>query len=437
MCIIKRKVGFTHFCDGKFLIKILARPALSCQDLKQNIKIIITAIAPQSFLDKQKKSLLCCGRFNPDTLSREFTSVNDKKYWLGLSLFPGMGPKRLARMHDAFGDLERAWNASEYQLKQIMTPRTLAQFNAHRSKIDLNAEMTRIERAGAWLLTLGDDRYPHLLKELDDAPPVLYIRGAITAADDLALSIVGTRKASRYGQDVTGQLAQQLARQQVTIVSGLAQGIDTIAHQSALDAGGRTIAVLGSGIDVLYPPENRELARKIVQNGAVISEFPLGTRPIAANFPRRNRIVSGLALGVLVTEAPANSGALITASLAGDQGREVFAVPGNILNASAAGTNRLIQDGAKLVMDVTDILGELDIAHTNIQTRVQTESVVPTNDVESRLLAHLNSDPIHIDDLARLCDMPISEISSTLTILELKGIAQMVGNMRYSLVYKH
>jgi DNA processing protein len=293
--------------------------------------------------------------------------------------------------------------------------------------------MEKIGRAGARLFTLADDDYPPRLRELPDAPPVLYVRGSITAADTLAVALVGTRNATRYGRDVAHDLAGQLARNGITIVSGLALGIDAAAHRGALDASAPTIAVLGCGIERIYPGQNRDLAERMIETGAIISEFPIGTPPEGRNFPIRNRIISGLALGVLVVEAPENSGAIITATIAAEQGREVFAVPHNVYNQMGRGTNRLIQDGAKLVMDVADILDELNLAQVNVQTRIHTERVVPANAIEAALLGQLSTDPIHIDDLVRACELPISIVSSTLTILELKGLAQMVGHMQYSL----
>jgi DNA processing protein len=299
-----------------------------------------------------------------------------------------------------------------------------------RSKINLDAEMAKVERAGAWLLTLADDAYPPLLKSLPDAPAVLYIRGTLLPGDEQALGVVGTRKATTYGRDVAHGLSKQLAGNDITIVSGLAHGIDTAAHRGALDGGGRTIAVMGCGIDQIYPRDNRSLASEISQRGALITEFAIGVPPEARNFPRRNRVISGLSLGVLVIEAPEDSGALITAEIAAEQGREVFAVPGNIYSLSSRGANRLIQDGAKLVMDVEDILSELHIARTNIQVKTSTERVAPANDLESQVLKNLSADPLHVDDLARLCGLPIATITATLTILELKGLAQNVGSMQ-------
>ncbi|HEX2618858.1 MAG TPA: DNA-processing protein DprA, partial [Phototrophicaceae bacterium] len=284
-------------------------------------------------------------------------------------------------------------------------------------------------------LTLEHDIYPPLLKTLPDAPPLLYVIGELLLEDHRALAVVGTRKSTRYGHDAAFDLSGKLAAQGVTIVSGLAPGIDAAAHEGALRAKGRTVAVLGSGIDIIYPREHLELARRIARQGALISEFPIGTPPEGRNFPRRNRVISGLAFGVMVVEAPQDSGALITANIAAEQGRDVFAVPASIYNPMGTGTNRLIQDGAKLVMGIDDILDEVNLAHENSLTRTTAERIAPTDAVELALMNYLGSDPVHIDELVRLSGLPIATVSSTLTMLELKGLAQMVGHMQYSLIY--
>jgi DNA processing protein len=360
--------------------------------------------------------------------------VTDQPFWLGFSLVPEIGAKRLTMLHQAFGSLREAWKASESELRAAgLDHQPLTNVLRTREKLDLEAELVRVKSVGASLITLVDDNYPALLKNLPDAPPVLYIRGTLLPQDYRALSIVGTRRATRYGLDCAHHLAYQLAQNGITIVSGLAHGIDAAAHTGALEAGGRTFAVLGNGVDQIYPRDHRDLAARITTNGALISEFPIGSQPEARHFPRRNRIISGIALGVLVVEAPEKSGALITASTAAEQGRDVFAVPGNIFSAANIGTNRLIQDGAKLVINVGDILDELQIAHEIVQTRTITEQAVPTSEAEQTLLGHLSVEPIHIDDLVRVCGMPISTVSGTLTLLELKGLARMVGHMQYSL----
>ncbi len=361
--------------------------------------------------------------------------MSENKYWLGFSLVSGIGPRRLSLLLNSFGNLGVAWQASETQLQQAgLEPQPRENFLHLRKKLDLDFEIDRVQQAGAYLLTLADPDYPPLLKTLSDPPVVLYVRGSVLAVDQSALSIVGTRKATHYGLETAFKLAGALAKQGVTIISGLAHGIDTAAHRGALNAGGRTFAVMGCGVDQIYPNDNRDLADAIVENGALISEFPLGTPPEARNFPRRNRIISGLALGVLVVEAPEGSGALITADTAAEQGRDVFAVPGNIFSPASRGPNRLIQEGAKLVMSATDILDELQLAYGRAEARTVAETAVPANEIEAQIVKCLSADPLHVDDVARACGLPIAQVTSTLTLLELKGLARNVGPMQYCLI---
>lgn len=361
---------------------------------------------------------------------------NEKVFWLAFSLIPGIGIKRIRQIHSEFGNLANAWTASDKHWQQTaLDKRTISLVTQRRKQIKLEHEIERVRKTGAQLITPVDPDYPPHLAALDDTPPVLYVLGSLSDRDRMALAMVGTRSATRYGRETASSLARQLALQGVTIISGLAQGIDTAAHKGCLDAGGRTLAVLGCGIDRIYPVENSALARKVIENGALISEFPIGTPPDGRNFPRRNRIISGLSLGVLVVEAPENSGALITATLAAEQGKDVFAVPANIYNPKGTGANRLIQDGAKLVMEVEDILCELNITYSNHETRVQAEAIQADDPTEIKILGYLSMDPIHIDEIARLSGLPVATVSSTLTILELKGLAQLVGPMQYSLPY--
>ncbi|MAS34491.1 MAG: DNA-protecting protein DprA [Anaerolineaceae bacterium] len=364
--------------------------------------------------------------------------MSDHKFWLGFSLVSGIGPRRLTNLLNYFGDLSAAWRASDAQLHQAGLESGVRANLLHlRATLDLERELERVQSSGAQMVTLGDNDYPAPLKTVPDPPILLYIRGVLLPSDQNALAVVGTRKPTHYGLEAANKLSGALAKQGTTIISGLAHGIDTAAHQGALAANGRTIAVLGTGIDQVYPADNRKLAQEIVANGALISEFPLGTPPEGRNFPRRNRIISGMALGVLVVEAPENSGALITADMAAEQGRDVFAVPGNIFNVASRGANRLIQEGAKLVTSAADILDELSIAYTRVEARTITETVAPANGAEASILALLSSDPLHVDDLARASNLPIAEITSTLTILELKGLARKVGPMQYCLIAAH
>lgn len=352
---------------------------------------------------------------------------------LGLSLVSGIGPRRLERLRDYFDNIGDAWLASEGQLAQAGLDRRLRRrLVALRRELDLEREVERIRACGAEFLTLLDEDYPEPLRNIPDPPLALYLRGELLPEDRHALGMVGTRKATTYGRDVAGQLAQDLARQGITVISGLAYGIDAAAHRGALEAGGRTLAVLGSGVDVIYPANHRRLAQDICRHGALISEYPPGTLPEGRHFPRRNRLISGLSLGILVIQAPLTSGAIITANIAGEQGKEVFAVPGNILDPASAGCHRLIQDGAKLVTGVADILDELNLAWTRAETAVVARQAVPANESEASLLALLGVEPTHVDDLARQCQLPVASVSSTLTILELRGLARKVGPMQYS-----
>ena len=360
--------------------------------------------------------------------------LSERSYWLGFSLVPDIGPKRLQLLLGYFGDLGRAWHASESTLRQSgLEPAPLASLLQVRGRLNLDAQLERIRSAGVHLLTRADADYPGLLSSLSDAPPVLYVKGELTANDARALAIVGTRKATTYGRDAAGFFARQLAEQGFTIVSGLAHGIDAVAHRSAIESGGRTLAVLGTGVDIVYPPDHRQLALDISQHGALVSEFPMGARADRRNFPRRNRIISGLSLGVLVAEAPENSGALITTTTAAEQGRDVFAVPGSIFGPSSAGCHRLIQDGAKLVVTVEDVLDELKVAYQAVETRTATERIAPGSEIEVRVLAYLSATALHVDDLVRQSGLPVAAVSSTLTLLELKGLARSVGPMLYSL----
>lgn len=358
--------------------------------------------------------------------------MDERKYWLGFSLVPGIGPKRLLVLTRAFGALQPAWMASEKHLRDAgLDSETTANLLRTRAQIDLDAEMRKIERANASLLTPEDADYPALLKHLPDPPLTLTIRGTLIPQDGLALAIVGTRKATPYGRDAAAFFARKLAEQGVTIISGLAHGIDAAAHRATLEAGGRTIAVLGCGIDRVYPPDHAELARQIAGQGALISEFPVGSKPEARHFPRRNRIISGMSLGVLVAEAPEKSGALITALMAADQGREVFAVPGSIFSGAHNGTNRLIQDGAKLVITVEDILDELNIVQRNVEARVITRQIAPSGAKETALMRYLGAEPLPIDELVRQSGMPTAEVLSTLTLLELQGYIEDDGRGNY------
>lgn len=359
--------------------------------------------------------------------------LDDLAYWIAFSRVLGIGPKRFKLLLNFFdGDVAAAWRADAKALALAgIDQKTIDRFLKQRAAISPQRELERLERMRVTVLTLNDKAYPPLLKTLDTAPPVLYIAGKLTEADQFALGIVGTRNASQYGRQVTEQFASELAAHNVTVVSGLALGIDTIAHKAALDAGGRTLAIMACGLDTIYPADNHGLARRIVESGqgALITEFPLGVKPDSRYFPMRNRIISGLSLGILVTEAPQKSGALITVRCALDQGRDVFAVPGNIFSARSTGVNKIIQEGARPVMSVTDILEALDLFL--IPQQIEMQAILPDNDEERTLLALLTSEPRHIDELIRESGLPTMAVSSTLTMMELKGMVKQVGSMQF------
>ena len=357
---------------------------------------------------------------------------SDIKYWVGFSLISGIGRVKFGQLESYFKTMENAWKATSGELKQSgLDSGTIRAITTWRPKISLEAEMEKIDRYGVKVFTFHDPGYPSRLKEIYDYPPVIYVRGSLLPEDEWCLAVVGTRRATVYGRQVTEEIVTDLVRSRITIVSGLAKGIDSVAHRTTLEAGGRSVAIFACGLDTVYPGENAELARRIMQQGALISEYPIGVKPKADNFPRRNRIMSGLSLGVLVVEAGESSGAIITAHLALEQNREVFAIPGSILSPASQGTNHLIQEGAKLVRSYTDILEELNLMA--VAQQIEMKEMIPPSDTESLLLKQLSAEPTHIDEVCRLSGLPISTVSSTLAIMELKGMVKQVGAMNYSL----
>jgi DNA processing protein len=361
--------------------------------------------------------------------------MSDLKYWVGFNFIQGIGRARFSQLEGYFGDLQRAWKASAAELKAAgLDSKSVEAIIAARPGISPDAEFEKLERHQVRALIWNDSDFPARLKEIYDVPPVLYVRGTITPEDEWTIAVVGTRRATIYGREVTERLVTDLVRNRITIVSGLARGIDSIAHRTALESGGRTIAVFACGLDEVYPPENVKLAQAIVEHGALVSEHPLGIRPKKEHFPLRNRIMSGLSLGVLVIEGDVDSGAMITANRALEQNREVFAVPGNILSPASRGTNRLIKEGAKLVSDVQDILEELNL--TMIPQQLEMREVVPENETESLILKYLSHEPTHIDEVCRSSCLPIATVSSTLAMMELKGIVRQMGGMNYILSHE-
>lgn len=358
--------------------------------------------------------------------------MDDTHYYLGFNLVPGIGPARLDRLIAFFGSLEEAWHAEPSDLMMAgLDGRTVDALLAVRRTRDLEVDVERATSAGIRLISRDDPAYPSLLRQLVNGPPLIYVRGTLTDNDRWALAVVGTRQASNYGRDVTRKLVTDLASAGVTIVSGLALGIDAVAHQAALEAGGRTLAVLGSAVDQVFPMTNRPIADAIRGQGAIISEYPIGTPPAPANYPPRNRIISGLSLGVLVVEAPARSGALITVQFALEQGRDVFAVPGSIFSPKSDGPHRLIRDGAMLVTRADEILDALNMQ--NVAEQQAVSAMMPETAEEIALLRLVEAEPRHIDAISRDSTLAPPVVSATLAMLELKGLVKQVGGMQYVL----
>ncbi len=353
------------------------------------------------------------------------------KHWIAFTRVPHIGAARVRLLESHFGSLANAWTAGESDLRKAgLDTRATQSVLRQRGKIDPDTEMSTLEKHECAAITWNDPEYPPRLKEVDDSPPVLYVKGKLLPDDERSVAVVGTRKVTAYGREVTHRLSRDLAEAGVVIVSGLASGVDGIAHRAALEAGRRTIAVLGSGVDNTYPREHTRLAEQISSIGAVISEHPIGTKPRAEHFPRRNRILSGMTLGTLVIEAGESSGALITARHALDQNREVFAVPGSILSPNSRGTNGLIQRlEAKLVHSHEDILEELNLSFVGKQ--IEMAALFPASDEESKILFHLGHEPTHIDEIIRGSGMTISVVSGLLAMMELRGLVRQVGGMNY------
>jgi DNA processing protein len=356
--------------------------------------------------------------------------MDGKGYLVGFTLVKGIGASRLQTLLDFFGDARTAWNASPYDLMSAgIGSKLVERIVQVRTSVNLEEFVARVEKSDIRIVTWDDPAYPLHLKEINQPPPVLYMRGEVVSEDGWSVGIVGTRAVTAYGRQVTEELATVLAQNGVTVVSGLARGVDAIAHQAALKAGGRTLAVLGSGVDRIYPPEHRQMAEKIIQHGAIISDYAPGTPPESANFPPRNRIISGLSMAVVVVEAGEVSGALITAEFAVDQGREVFAAPGSIFAPQSRGANRLISNGARILLHPNDVLEALDLVH-NVERR-EVRRAVPSDATELALYNFLSAEPVHVDEIRARMGLPIQKISAALTMMELKGLVRQMGSMNY------
>jgi DNA processing protein len=356
--------------------------------------------------------------------------TDDLKYWISFTRIPGFGKVRLGLLKNKFGSLEHAWTASKNDLLQTgLDKKIISNFLSLRDKILPDKELEQLEKYNIEAITIESPQYPCMLKEIADCPAVLFVRGKLMPCDELSIAVVGTRRATTYGRQVTEELVRNLALNKITIISGLAKGIDTTAHKTALEANGRTLAIFASGLDIVYPYENAKLAREIMEKGALISEHPLGVKPKAEYFPQRNRILSGMSRGVLIVESGETGGALITANFALEQDREVFAVPGSVYSPLSKGTNKLIQQGAKLVSDYMDILEELNLPVNNHQCEMITLN--NQDEIESIIIKSLYYEPLHIDQICRNTELNIAVVQSHLTVLELKGLVKHIGNLNY------
>jgi len=359
--------------------------------------------------------------------------MTDREATIALNMMEGLGPIKVRALIDFLGSPQAVFSADGAELQKVRGIGEKLRYSIleQREKLDPAAEEEQADELGVRIITLFDTEYPEPLKAIHDPPLALYVRGSFLPQDAQALGIVGSRKATHYGLNAADRMAYQLAQTGFTVVSGLARGIDTAAHQGALKAKGRTVAVLGAAIDQLYPPENAELADAIAQSGAVISEYPLGRQADRQTFPYRNRIISGLSMGVLVVEAGFKSGSLHTADAALEQGRSVFAIPGRIDHPSAKGTNRLIKNGAKLVDNVGDILEEFELlippeAVEEPEKQSAARPEVPLSEAEKKVVEALWPGALDIDALARGAELTSAEISGVLLGLEMKRVVNML-----------
>lgn len=358
----------------------------------------------------------------------------DLLYLVALSCFPKFGSRSLLKLKRAFSDYQEAFEAGPRELIRAGLDENVAmEFVSERNKIEPEKEWEKVQKENIQVMALDDPNYPALLKEIYDPPALLYVKGRLEKGlDEFSLVVVGTRQITAYGRQITAEIVGPLARHGLTIVSGLALGVDALAHEVALGQNGRAIAVLGSGLDEehIYPSRNRQLAHRIIENnGAVISEFPLGTLPLRHHFPIRNRIISGLALATLIIEAAEDSGSLITARCALEQNREVFSVPGSIFSPLSFGPNNLLKMGAKVITEAQDILEALNLEKA--EDFIENQKILPDTAEEAAVLKLLSREPIHIDEIIKQTALASHQVSSTLTLMEMKGKVRNLGGMMY------
>jgi DNA processing protein len=375
-------------------------------------------------------------------LWRDSAGMTSREAYIALNMVDGVGPIRVRALLDRFHEPQAILSATKADLMQVegVGEEVARSILGWREKVGLDEELKRIEKAGVHVVTRDDPEYPKNLREVYDPPIILYVKGTLSERDALAIAVVGSRRTTLYGQDMARKLAYQLGRVGVTVVSGLARGIDSAAHTGTLQAKGRTVAVIGCGIDIVYPAENEKLANEIVEKGgAVVTEFPFGVKPDKQNFPMRNRIISGWSLGTVVVEANLKSGALITANQAAEQGRQVFAVPGRADSILSRGTNKLIKDGAKLTEDVEDILGEFEYLLPKRATEQAeaasegggTKPALVLSDMEEKVMAHLGREETAIDEVIRASGLTTACVSATLLSLEMKRLIRQLPGKLY------
>ncbi|HEX73138.1 MAG TPA: DNA-protecting protein DprA [Candidatus Hydrogenedentes bacterium] len=393
--------------------------------------------------------------------------TDEQREWLALTLTPGVGTTLFVRLLARFGAPGSVLRASEAALVEVVGERLAQRIRNYKQAVDVESQEQALAKYQVRFVSLDDSLYPTRLAEIYDPPLALFIRGELYESDQHCVAVVGTRKATAYGLRMAERLGGELAARGIAVVSGMAQGIDAAAHRGALEAGGRTIAVLGSGVDIVFPAEHTDLMQQIIKQGCVLSPFPMGMKPLKGNFPQRNRIISGISLGTVVVEAPPGSGSLITARHAAEQGREVYAVPGQVGQRNSMGPHSLIREGAKLVETVEDILVELEvpasarqpmrsvqpeqtqvpepapqpIAAPTAATRVEAAPAVqskppapmpPISPTEKDVLSVLSPDGSFVDEIAMACRISVSEALSSLTMLELKGLVRQFSGKRFA-----
>ncbi len=368
--------------------------------------------------------------------------MKDKAYWLWLDQVSGLGARRVKKLLDYFKEAKGIWQADKEQLKSVegIGEQISQKIIASREEFDFKHQLQQLSKFNVKVVTLSDKCYPKLLKEIYDPPPILYYRGDLSEMQSPCIAVVGSRKCTSYGRKAARNLARELAAKGLPVVSGLARGIDSAGHRGALESG-LTYAILGSGLDTIYPPEHEQLAAKISRQGAVLTPFPLGEEPRRQNFPARNRIISGLARGVVVVEAAQKSGSLITANYALDQGREVFAVPGDITRRQSKGTNDLLKTGAKLVESVEDIIEELTMVcserehqQLNFRSQNKSEAEISLSEEAEQVYSLLSSQPQQFESLLAELEVGPNQLNSILLNLEVQGLVNRLPGRKFKIV---